>query len=188
MALKGKFNRMKKKTRYVILGLLRDETMTGYEIKNCIDLRMSFFWQESYGQIYPELNAMQNEGLLEAQEDHESGKRVKFSYSITEKGRQVFNEWMAQACEKDTIRSEALLKFFLADDHNQSDVIHHLEKFYDQNRERLQCYEMFQNSLKGFEAVHNHKYILQMLDLGIRQQKLYCEWSSSYIIELKNND
>lgn len=179
---------MKKKTRYVILGLLRDEAMTGYELKNCIDLRMSFFWQESYGQIYPELNLMMKEGLLESQEDNESDNRGKIRYSITESGRQVFNDWMAEEFEKDTVRSEAQLKFFLADDNNKSDVIHHLEKFYSQNHERLELYEKFQKSIKGFENVHNHKYILHMLELGIRQQKLYCEWSSSYIKELQGNE
>lgn len=185
---KGKLARMKKKTRYVILGLLRDEAMTGYEIKNCIDRRMSFFWQESYGQIYPELNAMQNDGLLDAREDQQSGNRVKFRYTITEKGRQVFNDWMTEECEKDTVRSEAFLKFFLANDSNQADVIHHLEKFHQQNRERLESYEMFMKSFQGLEDMHNHKYILKMLELGIRQQHLYCDWSSDYIDELKNND
>jgi len=178
---------MKKRTRYVILGLLRDEAMTGYEVKNCIDLRMSFFWQESYGQIYPELNLMMKEGLLESHEDNESDNRGKIRYSITECGKQVFNDWIAEEYEKDTVRSEALLKFFLADDNNKSDIIHHLEKFYNQNDEHLELYEKFYESLKGIEDVHNHKYILHMLELGIRQQKLYCEWSSNYIKELQDN-
>jgi len=179
---------MKKKTRYVILGLLRDEAMTGYELKNCIDLRMSFFWQESYGQIYPELNLMLKEGLLNSQEDNESDNRGKIRYSISESGKQVFNDWMAEEYEKDTVRSEALLKFFLANDNNKSDVLHHLQKFYLQNNELLELYERFRESLNGFEDVHNHKYILHMLELGVQQQKLYCEWSSSYINELKEKE
>lgn len=176
---------MKKKTRYVILGLLRDEAMTGYELKNCIDLRMSFFWQESYGQIYPELNYIVSEGLLEREEDNDSGNRAKIRYSITEKGKQVFDCWMAEEYEKDTVRSEALLKFFLADDSNKADVIHHLEKFHNQSFEHLKLYESFQESLKGAVQEHNHKYILHMLDLGIKQQKLNCDWSCDYLNELK---
>lgn len=175
---------MKKKTRFVILGLLRDEAMTGYEMKNCIDLRMSFFWQESYGQIYPELNLMMKEGLLVCRDDDESSGRGKIRYSITECGRQVFDAWMAEACEKDTVRSEALLKFFLADDRNQAAVKKQLEDFHSQCFERLSLFEKFQESLRGFEELHNHKYILRMLDLAVRQQKLNCEWSSSYIREL----
>lgn len=176
---------MKKKTRYVILGLLRDEAMTGYELKNCIDLRMSFFWKESYGQIYPELIQMVKDGLIKCCDEEKSDNRGKIRYAITEYGRQYFNEWMKQEYEKDTVRSEALLKFFLADDCNKEDIIHHLKKFYKQNQAQLKLYEKFYESLKGFEDIHNHKYIIQMLDLGMRQQKLYCEWSDSYIKELK---
>jgi DNA-binding PadR family transcriptional regulator len=38
-----------KKTRYVLLGLLQEEELSGYEMKKAIDIRMSFFWQESFG-------------------------------------------------------------------------------------------------------------------------------------------
>ncbi len=179
---------MKKKTRYVILGLLRDEELTGYELKSQIDLRMSFFWKESYGQLYPELNTMVKEGLLLGREENEENNRGKIRYSITESGRDVFNQWMSEDFEKDTVRSEALLKFFLADDSNKLDLIKHLEKFYHQNHETLELYQKFHQSLMPYKEFHNHSYILQMLDLGIKQQSLYCEWSQNYIGELKKEN
>ena len=43
----------KRKTRYVILGLLLEGSLSGYDIKKIIDTRFSFFWSESYGQLYP---------------------------------------------------------------------------------------------------------------------------------------
>lgn len=179
---------MKKKTRYVILGLLRDEAMTGYELKNCIDLRMSFFWQESYGQIYPELSLMVQEGLLENIDALEANHRNKIRYNITERGKQVFNEWMTEDYEKDTVRSEALLKFFLADDNNKTDVIRHLEIFNNKNKETLELFKRFQEALLQIKDMHNHKYMLRMLDLGIRQQELYCDWSQCYLQDLKNTN
>jgi PadR family transcriptional regulator AphA len=179
---------MKKKTRNVILGLLRDESMTGYEIKNCIDKRMSFFWQESYGQIYPELSAMIKEGLI-IENDDQSNKRGRIKYSITEEGITAFDMWMTAENEKETVRSEALLKFFLADDKNKEDLKYHLEQFYEQNKERLTVYRMFEENLLGFADMHNnHKYILRMLELGIKQQELYCNWSKEYLDDLKGND
>jgi DNA-binding PadR family transcriptional regulator len=47
-----------KQTDYVILGLLSEAPMTGYTIKRLIDIRFKFFWNESYGQLYPELRAL----------------------------------------------------------------------------------------------------------------------------------
>jgi Predicted transcriptional regulators len=185
---KGIVTVMKKKTRYVILGLLRDEAMTGYELKNIIDLRMSFFWQESFGQIYPELNAMVQDGLLENKDSPKSDNRGKIKYFITEKGRQIFNDWMSEEYEKDTVRCEALLKFFLADDNNKMDVIRHLEKYNLKSRETLELFQSYQDALSEIKDVHNHKYMLRMLDLGIRQQELICDWCQSYLLDLKHNN
>jgi Predicted transcriptional regulators len=180
---------MEKKTRFVILGLLRDEAMTGYEMKHNIDLRMSFFWNESYGQIYPELVIMLEEGLIEEETNNTINKRSKNYYRITQKGRAVFNAWMAEDNEKDTIRSEALLKFFLADDCNKKDVIKHLKIFYQENEERALLYQRFTESLLPYSDLHNnHKYILKMLELGSRQQELYCSWAEEYRKELEEDD
>ena len=42
---------------YVLLGLLSHNPMTGYDIKKSVATRMSYFWDLSYGQIYPTLKA-----------------------------------------------------------------------------------------------------------------------------------
>lgn len=179
---------MNKKTRYVILGLLRDVHMSGYDIKNCISARMSFFWQESYGQIYPELNSMLEEGLIEEwKETKPCDKRGKTQYSITPHGKEVFNVWMAAANEKDTVRSEALLKFFLADDINKADIRKHLTNFYQQNNERLEMLLKIAEDMKQYTDLHNnHIYIAKMLELGIKQQEVVCDWSKQYLDELKD--
>lgn len=174
---------MQKRTKYVILGLLRDEAMTGYEIKKCIDQRMSFFWQESYGQIYPELNSLLAGGMIaeEPVQTGETNRRGKIKYRITPSGIEAFNRWMKEDNEKDTVRSEALLKFSLATGVNDDDLIKHLETFYQRNKERLNLYLAFEKNLKEFIRVHeNHRYILEVLSLGIKQQELYCSWSEEY--------
>lgn len=54
----------KNKTKFVILGLLSEGDLTGYEIKKIIDIRFSFFWNESYGQLYPELKNLEQDDLI----------------------------------------------------------------------------------------------------------------------------
>ena len=104
-----------KKTRYVLLGLLQEEELSGYEMKKNIDIRMSFFWQESFGQIYPELSKMIKEGLINFSNTKSTGrmKREKIIYKITPKGEKELKQWMEAENEKDTSRSEFLLKLFL---------------------------------------------------------------------------
>lgn len=54
-----------RQTEYVILGLLSESPLTGYQIKRIIDVRFHFFWNESYGQLYPALKSLNATGLIE---------------------------------------------------------------------------------------------------------------------------
>ncbi|MFL0268102.1 PadR family transcriptional regulator [Candidatus Clostridium radicumherbarum] len=180
-----------KKTRYVLLGLLQEENLSGYELKKIIDIRMSFFWQESYGQIYPELSKMAEEGLVEISHREIEGdlKREKINYKITSKGTNEFKRWMEQENEKDTVRSEVLLKLYLSTSKNISEMQRHIIKFKEQSEEKLKLFNLFEAELKQVIDLHNnHKQILSVLDLGIRQAKLYIDWSEEILKNLESEE
>jgi PadR family transcriptional regulator AphA len=63
-------------TAYVILGMLRNQPRSGYEIKRVVDLSTRFFWAASYGQIYPELRALAQAGLVEGESRPTGGRRA----------------------------------------------------------------------------------------------------------------
>lgn len=176
-----------KKTRYVLLGLLQEEELSGYEMKKAIDIRMSFFWQESFGQIYPELNKMIEEGLIDfsSNESTEKMKREKIRYKITPKGEEEFKKWMEAENEKDTARSEFLLKMFLSTDKNTEEMRRHIIHFKEQSEEKLKLFNLFYEELSKIPDMHNnHRQILRVLDLGIRQAKLYVDWSNEILDSL----
>jgi DNA-binding PadR family transcriptional regulator len=173
-----------KKTRFVLLGLLQEEQLSGYEMKRAIDIRMSFFWQESFGQVYPELNKMLEEGLIELSkaEDTEKTKREKIKYKITPKGEEEFKRWMEAESEKDTVRSEFLLKMFLSTNKNTEEMKRHITRFKEQSEEKLALFSLFEEELKQIVAMHNnHRQILYVLNLGMRQAKLYIDWSNEVL-------
>ena len=58
----------------VVLGLLSLGPRSGYDIKTVVDRSTRFFWAASYGQIYPELRRLEDEGLIEG-EDASNGAR-----------------------------------------------------------------------------------------------------------------
>jgi len=177
---------MKRKTKYVLLGLLRDESLTGYELKTTIDTRMSFFWKESYGQIYPELKLLLEDKMIDVLSDKNEQTHDKVKYKITDRGLSVFNEWMNEENEKDTVRSEALLKFFLTDSTNLDALTKHLEIYNNHSEDLLKLYLQFERQLTGLVGVHdNHKYLLEVLSLGIKQQELYSQWSREYLKKLE---
>lgn len=177
-----------KKTRYVLLGLLQEEELSGYEMKRAIDIRMSFFWQESFGQIYPELNKMIKEGLIDFSNttSTEKTKREKIRYKITSKGESELKKWMEAENEKDTVRSEFLLKMFLSTDKNAEEMQKHVIKFKEQSQQKLELFNLFEKQLNQYIHIHNnHRQILSVLNLGIRQAKLYIEWSNKVLEQLE---
>jgi DNA-binding PadR family transcriptional regulator len=65
-----------------ILFLLNEEPMHGYQVMQELSARSGGMWRPSPGSVYPTLQQLEDEGLIEAAES--SGKRV---FSLTDEGR-----------------------------------------------------------------------------------------------------
>jgi PadR family transcriptional regulator AphA len=100
-------------TAYVILGMLRNEPRSGYEIKRVVDRSTRFFWAASYGQIYPELRALAEAGLVEG-ESRPTGGRRRTVYRLTDAGREELRRWLDRPPDRLELRDEGLLKLFFA--------------------------------------------------------------------------
>ncbi|MGN6257264.1 MAG: PadR family transcriptional regulator [Solirubrobacterales bacterium] len=101
-------------TAYVILGFIRNEPRSGYEIKALVDNSTRFFWAASYGQIYPELKRLTEAGLLVGS-DSPTGGRRRTVYEITADGEEELRAWLRQPPRTFEMRDEGLLKLFFAD-------------------------------------------------------------------------
>ena len=73
--------------RTAVLSLLTEKPMHGYQIINEIADRSGGSWKPSAGSVYPTLQLLADEGLIEAQE--QNGRKT---YSLTEAGRAVAAE------------------------------------------------------------------------------------------------
>jgi len=98
----------------VVLGMLSLGPRSGYDIKTVVDRSTRFFWAASYGQIYPELRRLEEEGLIEG-EDAPSGGRSRRVYKITKAGRDALREWLFGSTVTIELRDESLLRLFFAD-------------------------------------------------------------------------
>src|SRR5271155_5367499 len=80
-----------KASRFAILGMLAlGKKKSGYDLKKAIASSTASFWSESYGNIYPTLRKLLEEGAIrEENEKAPASKRQKQLYSITERGRQA---------------------------------------------------------------------------------------------------
>src|SRR5260370_40126906 len=102
-------------TGRVILGLIAFGLRTGYEIKAFVDKTTRYFWAASYGQIYPELKRLEEQGLVKGQSEP-SGGRARTVYELTEAGAAALKDWLASD-EEDLyeVRDEGMLKLFFSD-------------------------------------------------------------------------
>jgi PadR family transcriptional regulator, regulatory protein AphA len=100
-------------TGYVILGMLRHQPRSGYEIKQMVDHSTRFFWAASYGQIYPELRKLAKGGLVEGEAQPQGGRK-RTLYRLTPTGSEELRRWLSEEPEVLEIRDEGLLKLFFA--------------------------------------------------------------------------
>src|SRR5262249_49949781 len=100
--------------RYLILGLLMESPMSGYDIKKRVRLALGAATQASYGTLYPTLHKLLAEGAVEMQEVPQQGRPAKKVYRITENGRREVQVWLKKPPAADQIRREFLLKLYLA--------------------------------------------------------------------------
>lgn len=97
--------------RAAVLSLLAEEPMHGYQIIREIEDRSSGSWKPSAGSVYPTLQLLADEGLVEAEE--QNGRKT---YSLTDAGRAVAEEsdapapWKSGTASGDGIRHGALAK------------------------------------------------------------------------------
>ena len=81
------------RTRYALLGALLDGPKSGYALRSYLNRVLEGFWQESYGQIYPTLRRLQEEGLIKPVSARGSKKGAGNDYRITRSGRAAFRDW-----------------------------------------------------------------------------------------------
>lgn len=156
--------RSRSATPYVILGLLRFGSLSGYEIRAELVRAASSFWGESYGQIYPALHALRRSGRVKALSPRgpgargrtrgETGRRPKSTYAITSKGRAALDEWLALPPRSEPPRNELLVKLYLADREFLDKPEEWLRALLGREEERLAGLERMQGQMP--RAQHRH--------------------------------
>jgi DNA-binding PadR family transcriptional regulator len=102
-------------TGRVILGMIALGKRTGYDIKAFVDKTARYFWAASYGQIYPELKRLEDQGLVRGRPEP-SGGRARTVYELTEAGTAALQRWLESDDEPAyELRDEGMLKLFFSD-------------------------------------------------------------------------
>ena len=96
-------------TETAVLGVLNVEPMTGYAIRVAIRDVLGHFWHESFGQIYPTLARLEEEGRVVRRGP---GSRGGSTFAITSSGRARLVELLGEAIQEVPPRNALLLRVF----------------------------------------------------------------------------
>jgi len=122
----------------VLLGLLAIQPMSGYDLGQTIRGSVGHFWNESYGQIYPNLKALARDGFVSAKTERQKSKPDRNIYSITKKGQERLANWLAVPPQPEIPRNELLLKIFFGVQTSPEILIGYMERMLKNERAVLQ--------------------------------------------------
>ena len=99
--------------KFGILGVLAEEPLHGYEVKNRFENLLGGSWEVNIGQIYTTLQRLERDRLVEPVGRH--GDRGRLAYRLTEGGQRALDSWLSQPeSEPQLLREEIYVKLLLA--------------------------------------------------------------------------
>jgi len=172
--------------RHGLLGLLSKWDATGYDIKKEFDDFMSVFWHSHLSQIYPELNRLEKEQLVESTLVPQEGKPDKKIYSITGKGLDELSKWLHANPDTPKIKDAFLMQVFFMDNIPVEDVIYQLTYYKKERQQRLDkmlvTIKEKQEDIKR-RNVMSPRILMAMVvqKRGVEQEVEYIKWCEDTI-------
>jgi DNA-binding PadR family transcriptional regulator len=169
----------------VLLGLLTIGPMSGYDLGQAIRTSVGFFWNESYGQIYPNLKNLAAEGLVTAKTERQKGKPDRHIYTVTKKGRERLAMWLAVAPQPEIPRNELLLKLFFGAQVPAEILIGYVEAMVEKERALVQKFIETGKSVSTQQQFPDTPYWLMVARFGQLELEAHLRWGEETLAELR---
>jgi PadR family transcriptional regulator, regulatory protein AphA len=174
--------------KFILLGFLNYQQMTGYELKQFMDESIAHFWHAYHSQIYTSLRQMEKEGLVTSEFVQGESQPDRRIYTITEGGKQELKDWLAQTLtERSPIKEELLVRLFFSAQRDPQHVLTELRLQHELHSEKLAAYhvtlEHNQNIREQMDPCleRDQKFWMLTLDLGIHYEEVYIAWLENAI-------
>jgi PadR family transcriptional regulator, regulatory protein AphA len=168
--------------RFIILGLLGLEPMSGYDIKKWVDMSFRYFWEIGYGQIYPTLRTLEEEGLVTMKIVHEEGGPERKVYTISDKGIDNLVKWLHSPEQKE---HEILLKLFFGDKLSPEILKEKVIAFQNQVKEQYTAIRNVEEFIGSLPESYGPKpYFKMVSSCGIFAYETQLRWVDSTLESL----
>ena len=174
------------RTHFAILGFLTLGPMSGYDIKKLVEESTENFWSESFGQIYPALRRLTEEGLIEKDEAPSEGGRPRHVYSINDRGREALAAWLREPTEPasgpDRAAPQALLRCALRPATNRQQILAYREQMVRDLERYRSITERLHRERAGAADL---PYWLLTLRFGERDRAAHIAWCDEALAVLE---
>ncbi|MCM3039611.1 PadR family transcriptional regulator [Paenibacillus motobuensis] len=166
--------------QYTILGLLAREPLSGYEMKQQINNRITHFYKINNNQLYPSLSKLEQSGFIELQAiEQESYRPPRKIYRITPSGIDALKSWVLELPEvgdTDTFLLKQYSSWLVSPDA----LIELIRKKKEQHENMLKDYKERISSFQEQNPDVNHPLFstISVIEMGINFEEAGILWCS----------
>ncbi|MEJ7831651.1 MAG: PadR family transcriptional regulator [Nocardioides sp.] len=168
--------------RHALLVLLAERPQTGYELARRMSEALSWFWSAQHSQIYPELAALERDGLITVEVGDGPGPRGRRTCRITERGRADLRAWMTSEPNPRPVRDELVLRAFGASSADPAELAQVFGAEIKRLQGRLDRYDEIRREIEGMPGVDDPSSPafgwLMSLEHGIASARARQDWAS----------
>src|SRR6266498_1374992 len=168
-----------------LLGFLHQGPLTGWDLVETAQREIGDFWSLTRSQVYRELAAMAEAGLVEA---GERGPRERRPYRLTQAGRAAFAEWVRREPGPESIRFPLLLTIVFGRHVPPDQLERFLERHRADHAGRLAGYERQHREAVAAGARDAEPYAIATLEFGIAYERAVLDWFDRLPPKLKVSD
>jgi PadR family transcriptional regulator AphA len=166
----------------VCLGMLTDGEASGYDLKKEFESSFSHFFAAGYGSIYPALNALARDGLVECRHIPQDGKPDRKVYKITEAGREQFLAALENPCPSHKVRSEFLATMCFSHLMSREQIETVLQNRIKEAADYLQLFKQFETD-RLEEWPPGARFVLGFGQTMMETMRTYIEENGSMLLE-----
>lgn len=175
-----------RQTETAVLGVLSVEPMTGYAVRAAISDVLGHFWNESYGQIYPTLTALESEGHVTRWDAARTGAST---YAITGSGRARLRELLKRPIRPSMPRNGLLLRLFFGRQLGMEACRALLMEARAEASRQLESYAAIREEIAGESGYAGDKaYWLLTVSAGEHTARATLAWADESIAALDEPD
>ncbi len=180
--------------KYVLLGFLRYQPMSGYDLETHIRSSTTHFWHARLNQVYMTLRDLEADGLVTSIIEPQEKRPDRRVYTLTAPGSAMLHDWLAEPLTGITLVKEPLLlKLFFGAAAGKAAILHQLRVQLDLHQQQLQTYhgempQVARDLLQAQPDLHGDALLWSAVqDFGARYEQLYIAWLEDTIRQIETH-